>query len=213
MKNYYEKSCKQVREFFLGILSFSFCGPREVKSEWLRKNWSQTQDVTPAVALETLPPWSKTRLCHLFFGEGKGRGIQHFTFTTIVYKIEETLRVIEHLSAYNNWKMGGGGVSKDNWPWMIKHCPDLGGHATQSHTLKILGEKRQSCPYMHKCRLFQIQVTLSAVVSASMKLNLAMNWVIAVSVLIIVTRDLYTAHTDCRLITKCVISGPCSNSD
>lgn len=112
MKNYYEKSCKQVREFFLGILSFSFCGPRAVKSEWLRKNWSQTQDVTPAVALETLPPWSKTRLCHLFFGEGKGRGIQHFTFTTIVYKIEETLRVIEHLSAYNNWKMGGGGVKQ-----------------------------------------------------------------------------------------------------
>lgn len=112
MKNYYEKNCKQVREFFLGILSFSFCGPREVKSEWLRKNWSQTQDVTPAVALETLPPWSKTRLCHLFLGEGKGRGIQHFTFTTIVYKTEETLRVIEHLSAYNNWKMGGGGGVK-----------------------------------------------------------------------------------------------------
>lgn len=167
----------------------------------------------PRCCLGNTSPLIKDKVVSPIFGEGKGRGIQHFTFTTIVYKIEETLRVIEHLSAYNNWKMGGGGVSKDNWPWMIKHCPDLGGHATQSHTLKILGEKRQSCPYMHKCRLFQIQVTLSAVVSASMKLNLAMNWVIAVSVLIIVTRDLYTAHTDCRLITKCVISGPCSNSD
>lgn len=181
----------------------------------LRKNWSQTQDVTPIVAVETLPPDQRQGCVAYFvcvcvcvgvggdiFGREKGEGSSIFFPLQQYIKLhanEETLHSIVHWSTdiINNWKMGRSG-EKQNVDHKTKHrswsiC------YTEPHT-KDFRWKTESWPYMHDfdCRPFQIQVTMSASMgasmSASMKLNVAMNWVIAASVLIIVTWDLYTAH-------------------
>lgn len=74
----------------------------------LRKNWSQTQDVTPIVAVETLPPDQRQGCVAYFvcvwgggdiFGREKGEGSSIFSPLQQYIKLhtfEETLHLIVH---------------------------------------------------------------------------------------------------------------------
>lgn len=77
----------------------------------LRKNWSQTQDVTPIVAVETLPPDQRQGCVAYFvcvcvgggdiFGREKGEGSSIFFPLQQYIKLhtfEETLHLIVHWS-------------------------------------------------------------------------------------------------------------------
>lgn len=203
-----KKSCNQLCEFYLVFFSFSLCEPHEVKSEW---DWEKTgprHRMWPPLLPWKHFPLIKDRVVSLIlcvcvlwggdiFGREKGEGSSIFFPLQQYIKlhtIEETLHLIVHWSTdiINNWKNGEKGGEAKCWPYMIKRSTDLGWYATQSHTLKTSGEKRRAGLISMTLIVdhFKFQVTMSA----SMKLNVAMNWVIAASVLIIVTWDLNTAH-------------------